>query len=169
MAPRLDAAALVEIERVKRVKYRYMRCLDQKRWEELGTCLAEDAVAEYSGGRYTFHGRAEILDFLERSMGRESFHSSHRVHQPEIDLTGPATALGVWALEDTVIETALGITIRGSAFYEDEYERRDGEWLITRTGYRRVFEELQPRSSVPGLELTASWWSTGGRSSLDAD
>ncbi len=164
----MDVAELVALERIKRVKYRYMRCLDQKRWSELETCLTEDAVAEYSGGKYTFHGRDAILDFLRRSMGRESFHSSHRVHHPEIDLTGPTTAVGVWALEDTVVETALEITIRGSAFYEDEYVRRDGEWLIARTGYRRIFEELQPRSSVPGLELTASWWTTGGRSTLDA-
>ena len=82
---------LVEIEMIKRVKYAYARCLDLK----LGTSwrvFTEDAVAAYSGGGYTFEGRDAILDFLQRSMGAETFHSSHKMHHPEIDLTGPNTA-----------------------------------------------------------------------------
>ena len=35
---------------------------------------------------------------------------------------------------------------------------------IRSTGYKRTFEELQPRSD--DITLTASWWATGGRSSL---
>jgi bile-acid 7alpha-dehydratase len=159
---------LVEIEAIKRVKYRYIRCLDQKLWDEIGECFTADAVAAYSGGAYTFDGRDEIVAFLRRSMGAETFHSSHRVHQPEIDLTGPATATGVWALEDTVIETQWQITIRGAAFYTDEYVKDGGTWKMRRTGYRRSFEEIQPRAEVAGLRLTASWWATDGRSELPA-
>lgn len=159
---------LVEIEAIKRLKYRYIRCLDQKLWDEIGGCFTDDAVAAYSGGAYSFDGRDAIVEFLRRSMGAETFHSSHRVHQPEIDLTGPDTATGVWALEDTVIETQWQITIRGAAFYTDDYVKQDGRWLIRRTGYRRTFEELQPRAEVPGLRLTASWWATEGKSSLPA-
>ena len=85
---------LVEIEAIKRLKYRYIRCLDQKLWDDIGGCFTADAVAAYSGGAYTFEGRDAIVDFLRRSMGAETFHSSHRVHQPEIDLTGPAGATG---------------------------------------------------------------------------
>jgi hypothetical protein len=159
---------LVEIEAIKRLKYRYIRCLDQKLWDEIGGCFTDDAVAAYSGGAYSFDGRDAIVEFLRRSMGAETFHSSHRVHQPEIDLTGPDSATGVWALEDTVIETQWQITIRGAAFYTDDYVKHDGHWLIRRTGYRRTFEELQPRAEVPGLRLTASWWATEGKSSLPA-
>ena len=36
-------------------------------------------------------------------MGAETFHSSHKMHNPEIDLTGTDTATGIWALEDVVI------------------------------------------------------------------
>ena len=77
---------------IKRLKYAYARCLDLKRWDELATLFTEDAVAAYSGGGYTFEGRDAILDFLQRSMGAETFHSSHKMHHPEIDLTGPTTA-----------------------------------------------------------------------------
>ena len=66
--------------------------------------------------------------------------------------------------------TCLGsnITIRGASFYDDEYVKRDSRWLIKRTSYRRVYEELQPRGNVEGLSLTASWWATDGKSKLPA-
>src|SRR5262245_42231868 len=139
---------LVEIELIKRVKYKYARSLDLKLWDELADVFTEDAVAESSGGSYTFEGRPAILDFLQRSMGAETFHSSHKMHHPEIDLTGPTTARGTWALDDVVVETQWGITIRGCSFYNDEYVKSAGWWRIRRTGYRRVFEEIQPRGNV---------------------
>ena len=42
---------LHEIEAIKRLKYRYMRCLDQKRWAELAECFTEDATTAYGGGK----------------------------------------------------------------------------------------------------------------------
>ena len=162
-------ASWQDLEAIKRCKYKYMRCLDQKRWGEIRECFSQDAVAAYSGGKYAFEGLEAIVGFLEKSMGAETFHSSHRVHHPEIDFTSPTTAQGIWALEDVVVETRWNITIQGAAFYEDEYRKGvDGIWRICRTGYKRTYEEVFPRSSIDGLKLTASYWSTDGRSELDA-
>ncbi|MFL6239474.1 MAG: nuclear transport factor 2 family protein [Actinomycetes bacterium] len=163
-----DLSRIVAVDEICRLKYRYLRCLDQKLWDDIAGCFTADAVAEYSAGSYRFEGRDAIVDFLRRSMGSEQFLSSHRCHHPEIDVIGPTTAVGVWALEDTVVHGEHNITIQGAAFYEDEYVRDDDGWRIARTGYRRTYEEIFPRSSVEGLRLTASWWSTGGRSDLDA-
>jgi hypothetical protein len=140
-----SASDLVEIEQIKRLKYKYLRCLDQKLWDEIAECFTPDATAAYSGGKYAFDDAQAIIAFLRQAMGADSFHSSHRVHHPEIELT-----------------------IRGAAFYEDEYLKVDGEWKIQHTGYRRTYEEMQPRKEVPGLKLTASWWASDGRSELDA-
>jgi hypothetical protein len=123
-------------------------------------------TARYSGGHYSFDGAEAVIEFLKESMGSETFLSSHRCHHPEIDLTGPDTATGIWALEDTVIISDLDISLRGAAFYSDEYVRTDDGWRISHTGYKRTFEEMHPRGSVEGLQLTASWWGTGGQSSL---
>ena len=72
-------------------------------------------------------------------------------------------------LEDVVVDTQWNLTIRGAAFYEDEYRKGDdGVWRICRTGYKRTYEEIFPRGDFAGLKLTASWWGTGGRSELDA-
>ena len=159
---------LVEMELIKRLKYAYMRCIDQKLWTELRTLFVDDAVVAYSNGAYRHEGADNIVEWLRSSMGAETFHSSHRIHHPEIELTGPTTATGVWALEDTVIETSWNITIRGAAFYTDEYVKADGCWKFKFTGYKRSFEELQPRADLGGLRLTASWWATDGRSELPA-
>ena len=159
---------LVEIELIKQLKYKYMRCVDQKLWRELPECFTETATCAYSGGKYAHAGRDAICSWLENSMGADSFHSSHRVHHPEIQLTSPTTATGTWALEDTVIDTRFEITLRGAAFYEDRYVKQDGDWKIEHTGYTRSFEEMLSRKDIPSLKLTASAWSTGGRSEIDA-
>jgi hypothetical protein len=104
------------------------------------------------------------MAFLTDTMADETMLTSHKVHQPEITLTGPDEATGVWALDDVVVLGSLGLTVRGASFYDDRYTKVDGAWRIAHTGYRRVYEEIEPRS--PELKLTASWWGTDGRSSL---
>lgn len=91
---------LLDVDAISRVKYAYLRCLDQKDWDGLAAQLTDDATAAYSGARYTYTGRDEIVAFLQRNMGREAFHSSHRVHHPEIDVEGN-DATATWALEVT--------------------------------------------------------------------
>ncbi len=159
---------LVEIELIKQLKYRYMRCVDRKLWTELRECFTEDARCAYSGGKYSYRGREAICRWLEDSMGSPSFHSSHRVHHPEIDLLSPSRAKGTWALEDTVIDTALDFSLRGAAFYEDVYVKLSSGWKIEHTGYIRTFEEVHARKAIAGLTLTASEWSTGGQSEIEA-
>lgn len=159
---------LVEIELIKQVKYKYMRCVDQKLWDEIAECFTQTATAAYSGGKYAYEGRDAIIAFLRKGMDSETFHSSHRVHHPEIELLAAERARGVWALEDTVVDTQWDIIIRGAAFYTDDYVKRDGRWLIQHTGYRRSYEEMHSRKDIPSLRLTASWWTTDGRSEIDA-
>jgi hypothetical protein len=162
----VDVQDLLELEAIKRVKYRYMRCIDQKLWDDLHEVFTEDAVAAYSGGKYRYEGREVIVDWLRRNMGAETFHSAHRLHQPEIDLTGPDTAVGTWAMDDVVVMTDWNLTVRGAAFYEDEYRKVDGRWRVSFTGYKRTYEEVETRGEH--LRLTASWWTTGGMSELEA-
>lgn len=162
-------AALWELEAIRQLKYRYLRGLDQKRWELVEACFTPDATASYGGGAYELEGRDEILSFLRGSMGRRDLLSSHRCSHPEIRLTGPDSAIGTWALDDTVIVGEHDVLIHGAAFYEDTYIRDDDQgWRIRHTGYQRTFEQLVPRASIDGIALTASWWGTDGRSQLPA-
>ena len=157
---------LLDIHAIHQLKHRYLRCLDQKAWDDLATCFTEDATASYGGGAVELDGRDAILGFLTESMGSTGMLTSHRGTQPEIDLTGPGTATGIWALEDVVIHQDFGVTIHGASFYEDRYVKVDGNWRICATGYKRTYEEIWPRASLEGLRLSADFWATGGRSDL---
>lgn len=161
-----DLQELVAVHEISRLKYRYLRGLDQKRWDEVEGCFTEDATASYGGGAYAYEGREAIMAFLRAGMGSTSMLTSHRCHHPEIDLDGPDDATGTWALEDVVIHQELGLTIQGAAFYVDRYRRVDGAWRISHTGYQRTYEEIFPRKSIDGLTVTADFWATGGRSTL---
>jgi ketosteroid isomerase-like protein len=152
-----------DLEAIKRLKYKYQRCLDTKQWDELAECFTEDAKAAYSSGKFSFDGRDAILKFLRGAMGADSFHSSHVVSQPEIDFVDERHATGRWCLQDHVIDTSFDMTIRGAAFYEDEYRKGDdGVWRIAKTGYQRTYEEMLPRKSIEGLTLTESRWQSKG-------
>lgn len=151
----LTPADLVEIEAIKAVKYRYIRAVDLRDWDLLATTLTEDACARYSSGKLSFDGREAIIGFLRDSMPQREMLSAHRVHHPEIELTGPTSATARWALDDVVIFPASNFMIRGAAYYEDELVKVAGEWRIRRTGYRRLFEESLQRD---GVTLTDDWW-----------
>ncbi len=145
---------LQEIEAIKRLKYKYFRCLDTKRWDEMRECFIEDATAAYSSGKYSFDGREQILKFLVDAMDRPTVLSAHHGHHPEIEITSATTAVGVWALADTFIDLQAGITVRGAAYYRDDYVKVNGQWKIKSTGYERTFEEIEKRADIPSLQIT---------------
>lgn len=163
--PMSEVEQLVEVEKIRRLKYAYLRCLDQKTFDDLQEVFTEDAVASYSGGKYHHAGRDEIIAWLKDKMGSESMLSSHRCSHPEIDLVSDTEATGTWALHDVVAETTFGVLISGAAFYNDRYVKVDGRWQIAETGYRRTFEMMQPLDTST---ITASWWATDGQSTIDA-
>lgn len=146
---------LVEIRAIETLKYRYVRLIDLKEWDELETLFVDDATATYSDGKYAFDGRDAIMAFLRDAMASTNMLTSHKVHQPEIALDGDR-ATATWALDDVVVHLDYNMTIRGAAFYRDEYVKVDGEWKIKHTGYERVYEEMEPRSET--VRLTARKW-----------
>jgi hypothetical protein len=162
MTTKTAGTDLAEIEAIKRLKYAYVRALDLKQWDELAACLTEDATSAYSDGKYTFTGREQIMEFLRAALASGSKITVHRVQQPEIALTSPTTARGTWALDDIVIDTAAHTTLRGSAFYRDEYVKIGDQWKIRHTGYQRIFEEVESRADLPSLRLTANRWQAHG-------
>jgi hypothetical protein len=154
-----DIITWQDLEAIKRLKYKYQRCIDTKQWDELRECFTEDAKAAYSGGKFSFENRDAILHFLRGAMGADTFHSCHAVSQPEIELVDERNARGRWCLQDTVIDTSFDMMIHGAAFYEDEYRKGDdGVWRIAKTGYERTYEQMMPRKSIEGLALTESRW-----------
>jgi SnoaL-like domain len=154
----MDLAALEEI---RQLKYRYLRCVDDKLWDELGECFTPDAVANYGtpamGKPLDLNGRDEIVAFMRDSLGN-GIITVHYAGQPEIAVDGD-TATGTWRFEDTVIAPEYNVMIRGAAFYEDSYARGgDGRWRISRIGYVRTYEFSVSLNDLPSFKLTANRW-----------
>jgi bile-acid 7alpha-dehydratase len=153
---------LKQIEAIKQLKYRYLRCLDSKLWDEMRSVFTADAVSHYDHGRFAFEGAEAIIEFLRDTL-RPGVISLHQVHHPEIEILDRKTARGRWYLEDYVIHAGTGhpvmrdrIELHGAAFYDDEYVRVRGEWKIRSTGYERTFEE-QRDLPASGHSVRSRW------------
>jgi hypothetical protein len=148
------------LEQLRRLKYRYLRSLDLKEWDEFADTLTEDVHTDY-GANLTFEGREAVLDFMRTSLG-PAIITVHQVHHPELTVDGDR-ATGRWYLEDKVIITEHRMLLTGAAFYDDGYRRgADGTWRISRTGYVRTYEAVQSLDDMPSWKLTANRWAPAG-------
>jgi len=129
-----------DIEEIKKLKYRYLRLMDQHRWDEMEELFIENATSSYEGGIFSFDNRAKIGGMVRQYMDDEDLSALHHVHHPEIELTSPTTAKAIWAFEDRYIQRKHKTTTYGSGFYEDELVKVDGRWLFKHSGHRRVCE-----------------------------
>lgn len=146
----MTADDLIEIERIKRVKYIYMRACDTQDWALMRSVFADDARAWYDSGRMTAQGGDAIVAMLSAAMQGKAV-SSHVALHPEIDLLAPDRAAGRWRFEDTVIclegaeaPRLPGDKVRGAGYYSDEYVRQGDAWKIASTGYVRIYHRLEP-------------------------
>ncbi len=146
---------LITHEKLRQLKYRYLRALDLKLWDEFADTLAPDATAKY-GERLSFTGRDQIVNYMRQTVGPEII-TVHHCHHPELQVDGDQ-ATGRWALDDTVIITGHRAVLRGAAFYEDLYVRDGDDWRIQHTGYERIYEAMISLDDLPSYNLTANRW-----------
>ena len=131
--------ALEDIEALKQLKAKYIRCVDLNLWDELAEVFTEDVEAHY-GENLDFQGRQALLDFLKGTIGLDNFISSHECHLPEIELSGETTAHARWKMHDYLI-IQPNSTMTGWAYYDEDCVKVNGEWKIKVIGYTRHFEE----------------------------
>ena len=151
-----DLQAIQAIEAIKQVKYRYLRALDTKHWDDFADTLTEDVTADYGksmGTDHNFADRDSLVTFM-RTVMPANLISEHRVNHPEITLTGPDTASGIWYLQDRVIVPDANLMLIGAAFYHDTYRRTADGWKISSTGYQRTYDATVPLSDLPGFTVT---------------
>ena len=124
-------------EGIELVKYRYLRALDTKDWDEFADTLTEDVTGDY-GDRLHFTNRAELVGYMWSSLGAGVL-TEHRVTHPEVVVDGDA-ASATWYLQDRVIVAEFNFMLIGAAFYHDTYRRTADGWKICATGYDRTYE-----------------------------
>jgi len=142
---------LLAVEEIKQLKYRYLRTLDLKRWDDFAAVFVPEVTADYGEG-LAFGSRDELVAFMRDSLGQRMV-TLHHCHHPEIDVDGDR-ATGVWYLEDKVLMPDHRLVLEGAAFYEDRYVRTGEGWRIEHTGYRRTYEATMSMDDVPSYALT---------------
>ena len=99
-------------------------------------------------------GGEDIVANIRRNL--ESAVSVHHAHMPEIEITSPTTAKGIWAMQDLLC-FAGGVKLIGSGHYIEGYEKQsDGKWRLKAyqlTRLRVDIEKPPAGEPVPGPKL----------------
>lgn len=135
-----------DLEAIRQLKARYFRLMDTKQWDAWRDCFTEDVVLQ------------TLPDPDERFVGRDHVVSRvsailtdsvtvHHGHMPEIELTGPDSATGIWAMFDWV--DMPNLVLRGAGHYHDEYARQAGGWRIRRSRLTRLRLDIERKVAPP--------------------
>ena len=134
--PMTGVERLLAIEEIKRLRSRYCRFLDAKRWDDLPALFTDGAE---------FWGFASCPDGSSFEGWRDGvkFRLSdvvmfHHCHSPDIVFIDDHTARAVWAMEGYLEwpepigleEAPEARGMRGFGHYQDEYRLVDGTWKI---------------------------------------
>jgi uncharacterized protein (TIGR02246 family) len=125
-----------DIEAIKQLKARYFRTMDTKDWDGMRAVFTDDVVVDTSeAGGNVVSGGDEFMTFLRGVIG--DVVTVHHGHMPEIELTSPTTATGIWSMED-MLRWPDGSELHGYGHYHETYEKADGVWRIRSTKLTRL-------------------------------
>jgi hypothetical protein len=126
--------ALWDIEQIKQLKARYFRLVDTKDWESFVELFTEDCTHQMTNvsGEVTVDNERYFSDLREKLGTGLTIHHGHT---PEITLTGPREAEGIWAMFDYVeIPSPTGscVCVQHYGHYFETYRKDDaGTWRIS--------------------------------------
>ncbi|WP_205527168.1 nuclear transport factor 2 family protein [Solimonas sp. K1W22B-7] len=134
------AEELTDIEQIQQLKARYFRLMDTKQWQQWGEVFTEDATVQATSLIITINwqGRSQIV--AQNSSFLLLAKTVHHGHMPEITLTSPTTATGIWAMEDR-LEFPL-VAYHGWGHYNETYQKVNGQWKIKSLVLTRLRERL---------------------------
>lgn len=141
-----------EIEAIKQLKARYFRFLDTKEWEAFAELFTDDCehLLPNDDPRPPVPN-AQYLADIRRTLADAV--TVHHGHMPEITITGPGEATGIWAMSDDVEIPRDGeapLHLRGAGHYLETYRKGDdGRWRISSKRNVRLRVDHVPPPAAP--------------------
>ena len=123
--------ALLDKQAICELKYRYLNACDDKAPERVAACFAPGPVEINFGHIGQFANREDFVAVFVELGCHEHIVDMHHAQNPLVEITGSDSARGRVGLRFHSINTQDKTTVQLSGFYEDEYRRIDGEWLIS--------------------------------------
>ena len=125
-----------DIKAIEQLKARYFRTMDTKDWAGMREVFADGVVMDTTAsGGSVIVGADDFMAFLRETLA--DVVTVHHGHMPEIELTSPTTATGIWAMEDN-LRWPDGSELRGYGHYAETYEKADGAWRISSSTLTRL-------------------------------
>jgi len=129
-----------DVEAIKQLKARYFRTMDTKDWAGMRQVFTDDVVMDTTeSGGGVVSGADDFVSFLEQTL--RGAVTIHHGHMPEITVTSPTSARGIWALQDVIIWPD-GTRLHGYGHYHETYAKLDGEWRIASSTLTRLHMDL---------------------------
>ena len=138
-------AYLSDLEQLRNLKARYCRYADTKRWLDMAALFTSDGVMRFYDPSGTLTSTVAARDIAETIGGRVGGGQPvHHVFSHELDMTGPETARGIWAMEDLIFHDrsaeprAPFALMHGYGHYHETYRKVDGHWRIATLDLTRL-------------------------------
>lgn len=133
-----------DLEDIRQLKARYFRALDTKDWDGLLAVFVPEVIVDMTGeGGARTEGASQFVSTVRSSI--EDAVTVHHGHTPELTITAPTTARGIWAMEDK-IWWPDGSPIRhlhGYGHYHETYVKTGAGWRIASLSLTRLHREVQ--------------------------
>jgi 3-phenylpropionate/cinnamic acid dioxygenase small subunit len=146
---------LEDIEAIKRLKFRYADLVDSQQWLEVMNCFADDASGDY-GPIGNYPTRKDLERFFFDIVPNVLPFTLHYVTNPSIELVDSERARGSWYFNVAATYAPTNKAIYLAGRYNDEYVKRDGDWLYQRivldVFYSTDYDQgwAQQRWNLPG-------------------
>lgn len=129
-------AALEAIEKIKALKYRYLRACDRKDPATFRDCFVREGASIDYGPRIGRFDDADGIVEVFRRVGLQQVEGKyvildmHHAMHPVIELINENEATGTWSLRFRQVNLVNRTEQVSAIEYDDRYEVEDGQWRI---------------------------------------
>ena len=126
---------LEDIDAIRQLKARYLHACDRKDIATIRECFAEGKIHIDYGAIGNFDNREDFLQAYQEKACHPHIIDIHHSHNGQIDWQSEYNASATFDLFFYQIDISSGMLIQLGGYYEDHYEKRDGQWVIVGTRF----------------------------------